>query len=418
MKLIELHILQSFPVSCLNRDDVGSPKSAVFGGVTRARLSSQSLKRAIRLDFNEAQYGNPFHTERTKLAHEGLAKLLEAGGMTAKSAADVALEVLSSLVDKGGAAKSKTDKNDRVNMPALIWLSPGQISKAADAILKNKDLIIEATEKLFAAKANIEKKSKAEAEKEQKAASTILNKALKSVAESIQKAGISDAADIAFFGRMVANDATLNVEAASMFSHALSTHATSNEIDFFTAVDDVKHQRGEEDETESEDSGAAMVGTLEFNSATYYRYTAINLDLLFREKSDRLREGHLSKIESQDDRKALLRAFITAILTSVPGARKNSMNGNTAPVEVLGIRKDKGQPLQLVNAFEAPVEGKVKGKATGFASPSKTAMESHFDELEKTWGPQGAPYWLSKINADEGKSKLDSFLDQLLSGDV
>jgi CRISPR system Cascade subunit CasC len=40
MKLIELHILQSFPVSCLNRDDVGAPKQAIFGGATRARISS------------------------------------------------------------------------------------------------------------------------------------------------------------------------------------------------------------------------------------------------------------------------------------------------------------------------------------------------------------------------------------------
>lgn len=29
--IIEFHILQSFPVSCLNRDDTGSPKSCVIG---------------------------------------------------------------------------------------------------------------------------------------------------------------------------------------------------------------------------------------------------------------------------------------------------------------------------------------------------------------------------------------------------
>ena len=48
MKHLELHIIQSVPVACLNRDDLNSPKTAVFGGVQRARVSSQSWKRAIR----------------------------------------------------------------------------------------------------------------------------------------------------------------------------------------------------------------------------------------------------------------------------------------------------------------------------------------------------------------------------------
>ena len=52
-KKIEFHILQSFPVSCLNRDDVGSPKTAVIGGVTRARVSSQCWKRAVRLSLRD-----------------------------------------------------------------------------------------------------------------------------------------------------------------------------------------------------------------------------------------------------------------------------------------------------------------------------------------------------------------------------
>ena len=48
MKHLELHIIQSVPVACLNRDDLNSPKTAIFGGVQQARVSSQSWKRAIR----------------------------------------------------------------------------------------------------------------------------------------------------------------------------------------------------------------------------------------------------------------------------------------------------------------------------------------------------------------------------------
>ena len=82
---------------------------------------------------------------------------------------------------------------------------------------------------------------------------------------------LKDAADISIFGRMVANDHSLTVEAASMFSHALSTHKVDNEIDFFSAVDDLQTK---------DESGAGITSTLEFNSATYYRFAALNLDML------------------------------------------------------------------------------------------------------------------------------------------
>ena len=65
---------------------------------------------------------------------------------------------------------------------------------------------------------------------------------------------------------------SLTLEGAAMFSHALSTHKTENDLDFFSAVDDRKPK--------GDDAGAGMIGTLEFNSAVYYRYAAVNLDLL------------------------------------------------------------------------------------------------------------------------------------------
>ena len=105
---------------------------------------------------------------------------------------------------------------------------------------------------------------------------------------------------------MVANDPSLNVEAASMFSHALSTHKASNKVDFYSAVDDVKQRHGIDDETDASDAGAGIIGSLEFNSATYYRYIAINLDLLAK-------PSHLGGL-SADERKDILRAFIDSIL--------------------------------------------------------------------------------------------------------
>jgi len=192
MKLIELHILQSFPVSCLNRDDVGSPKSATFGGVNRARISSQCLKRAARTHAKEHFAAlKKFEGIRSRLIvpqfEAALAELDVPDPR--KVATDIANEL--SKID----AKNKT--GDEVT--TAVFLSPGEIKEIAAAIAGGKE-----------------------------------------IKKAIKDAKRLDAADIALFGRMIANDSSLNVEAAAMFSHALSTHKVETDLDFFSAVDDRK----------------------------------------------------------------------------------------------------------------------------------------------------------------------------------
>ncbi len=337
MKLIELHILQSFPVSCLNRDDVGSPKSAVFGGVQRARLSSQCLKRAARLASSEDSPS--FSGIRSRLLRDSFIEALQAEGMDSAKSAESAKAICELF--------SKIDSKNEAQVTTAVYLSPSEIRDIAKAIAGGEDL--------------------------------------KKAAKNAQRL---DAADIALFGRMIANDATLNVEGAAMFSHALSTHKASNEIDFFTAVDDRK--------TDAEDAGAGMMGTLEFTSATYYRYAAINLDLLTT-------DTHLGKLTSEE-RRAILATFIQAVLTAVPGARKNSMNAATLPFEVLGIVKEKGQPIQLVNAFETPV----RASGGGLNAASLEAMKAELEKLTTTWAIQQNEIWLSEVG-------INSFLENLTS---
>lgn len=331
MKLIELHILQSFPVSCLNRDDVGAPKSATFGGVPRARLSSQCLKRAIREyaqdNLPEARFGG----ERTKLIVQPLAAALEKNGLDAKAAMDHATHI----ADKLAKLDAKSVKAGEVpQVGTLIFLAPDEIDGIA---AKVAELVIAGT-----AKADYERK---------------LDKFAKD-------AGLMDGADIALFGRMAASMPSLTLEGAAMFSHALSTHKTENDLDFFSAVDDRKPK--------GDDAGAGMIGTLEFNSAVYYRYAAVNLDLLFD-------ADHLGKLAT-DERKKVIGAFIEATALAVPGARKNSMNASVPPSYVLGIYKEAGQPVQLINAFEAPVRG------TGLVDASRKALEAHYASLKTAWG--------------------------------
>jgi len=332
MKLIELHILQSFPVSCLNRDDVGAPKSAVFGGVTRARISSQCLKRYIR-ELAKAEYPKGRFTGiRTKLIAAEIQKALEDRH---KVPATRALEMACAVAGVLNKREGKPLPADDPELETLFFASPNQITALADLAFTE-----------FGTNGEIKADKK-------KFVKTCLD------------AGVHDAADIALFGRMVATDSSLTLEGAAMFSHALSTHRADNDIDFFSALDEKKDK--------AEDAGAGMIGTLEFTSAVYYRYIGLNLGLL----GD---DHHLGAL-SAEDRRTVVDTFLRAAVLAVPGARKNSMNANTLPGYVLGLVKNKGQPLQLINAFEKPVFSK-----DGLMTSSIAALKEHHEQLKNTWG--------------------------------
>ena len=338
MNLIELHILQSFPVSCLNRDDVGAPKSAVFGGVTRARLSSQCLKRAARTFAREEYPEAEFNGIRSRRLVEPFVAAFQKAGLSATDAA--------AKTDEVRGALSKIDGKNAKLVTTAVFLSPGEIEQIAADV----------------------------------AGGTEPKKAVK-------KANRLDSADIALFGRMIANDASLNVEAAAMFSHALSTHEATNDIDFFSAVDERKTDA-------DEDAGAGMIGTLEFTSAVYYRYAALNLDLL-------VKPTHLGGM-TPEQRRAVVAAFLRAVLLAVPGARKASMNAATRPGYVLGVAKEKGQPLQLVNAFLKPAKAGLEA--------ARDAMKAHHENLKRVWSIETKP---EAELAEDGATTLDNFVSTL-----
>jgi CRISPR system Cascade subunit CasC len=319
MKHLELHIIQSVPVACLNRDDLNSPKTAVFGGVQRARVSSQSWKRSIREMAKELS-PEQFKGERTRLMFEPLLKAMEAVGLSAIDADDGAKKIIDALV------KLDTKSTDKVKSTTLYFMSPLELATLAKAYAETKDA--------------------------------------KKTLKSVDAKSLKDAADISLFGRMVANDHSLTVEAASMFSHALSTHKVDNEIDFFAAVDDLQPK---------EESGAGMTSTLEFNSATYYRFAALNLDMLADEE-------HLGSL-TREERQSVVRTFVSATVKAIPGARKNTMNGNTLPAYVLGVVREKGHPVQLVNAFETPVRS-----SQGYVVKSVELLKAEYAKLTDTWG--------------------------------
>ncbi len=302
---IEYHILQSFPVTCLNRDDVGAPKSAVVGGTPRARVSSQCWKRQVRLAMQD--FGIKLGVRTKKVA-----------------------ELLADAMQRAGADET------------AAGLCAGKIA----AVLSDDTLLfISATEAdAFAAYAR-ELGFDAAAVKEKelgKVGKKALNPAI-------------DALDIALFGRMVAKAPDMNVEAAASFAHAISTHKVTNEVEFFTALDDLQ-----------DEPGSAHMGSLEFNAATYYRY--ISLDL-----------GQLAQTLGPDaDLKAAIEAFTKALFVAVPAARQTTQSG-ASPWEFAKVLVRRGQRLQV------PFETAVKAQG-GYLQPSISALKDYLGKKEKLSG--------------------------------
>lgn len=335
MRHIELHILQSFPVSCLNRDDLNSPKTAVFGGAQRARVSSQCWKRAVREQAKE-ECPKLFTGQRGRLLVEPLRDALIEEGFDTGKALEAAKDIADHLA-KFDAEEAKKD-GGKLRVKTAFFTSGSEIAKLAKAYKEKKDA--------------------------------------KKAAKEISPEDFKDAADIVLFGRMVANDSSLNIEGAAMFNHALSTHKVDNDIDFFSA----------KEEFPNDDPGAAHTSTLEFNSATYYRFAALNLDMLFD-------KDHLACLDHKE-RKAVVNAFLKATLQAVPVARRNSMNGNVFPNYALCVIREKGHPVQLVNAFEEPVFSK-----NGVVKKSIELLEKEYDGLKETWGVEA----VSEIKMPEKK---------------
>ena len=356
MKHLELHILQSVPVACLNRDDLNSPKTAVFGGVQRARVSSQSWKRAIRELAKEAA-PNLFKGNRTRRMVFALKNCLIEKGIDAECSIAIA-EQVADIVE---TLDSKKDEDGFHKIKTLLFFSDAEYDAIANTIVNSEDVSAALTELSDALKQEGKDAEKGKSEALKKMEKT-LNKG--AIAKAIKGAQLKDAGDIALFGRMVANDHSLQVDGASMFTHALSTHKAANEIDFFAAVDDLQS---------ASESGAGMTSTLEFNSATYYRFAALNLGVL----AD---NGYLGSM-TKEERREVVRTFLESTIKAIPQARKNTMNGNTMPVYVLGVVRENGHPLQLVNAFESPVRS-----SNGYTLESINRMNAEYADLKDTWG--------------------------------
>ncbi|MFC6180752.1 type I-E CRISPR-associated protein Cas7/Cse4/CasC [Lactiplantibacillus daowaiensis] len=308
---IDLNVLQTVPSSNLNRDDTGAPKTALYGSVNRARVSSQSWKRAIREAFKQDDISTGVRTKDVVAMLVTALKRLNPA-LNDEDAMSKADEILIDAKIKN--KNNSKNKNKDKQLDALLFTSPGQIAKVAQYATDNEKLN---------------------------------DKELKDIWKHDQSL------DLALFGRMVANNPELNVDASAQVAHAISTHEVIPEFDYFTALDDRKPE---------DTNGAAMLGSIAFNSATLYRYANLNMNELVK------------NLNSENAIKGAV-AFIKDFILSMPTGKQNTFANKTLPSYVMiTIRTD--TPVNLVSAFEEPV-----APNNGYIKPSIVRFE---DEYETT----------------------------------
>lgn len=368
--IVEIHALQNFAPSNLNRDDTGAPKDALFGGSRRARVSSQCTKRAVREFFKVANSG--WVADRTKRIVDALITRLsekmkdtpDFSGENVAKAVEVAISCLGAK-DK----KVKVDKERKTDV--LLFLSPKEI----DAL---ENVISEAIPDLLKAK--------------------IPDQVVKSLNDSIDgenKARLS--VDVALFGRMLAVMPEKNQYAACQVAHSISTHAVEREFDFYTAVDDLKPE---------DTAGADMMGTVEFNSACFYRYAVVDWEKL------------LSNLQGDADLPAKgLRAFLEGFVLAEPTGKQNTFAAHNAPEFVAITVRRNAAPRNLANAFETAIRVR---KDESLTRRSAEALVQKAKILQAAYGGDEKTFVLDLTGAKldgfgSGASSLQELLDAAMA---
>jgi CRISPR system Cascade subunit CasC len=334
---IELHIIQNFAPSNLNRDDTGSPKSCDFGGYRRARISSQAIKRAIRDEFKEKRL-----LDRAELAIRSKRFVEEIANRLANRGRS--FEEAKAVVEAALAGPDIRLSSDGEKTEYLLYLGEREVEQIAQFAERNWDALV-------ASAAGQKKKGEAKDDQTKRLA-----------AEFKQLLDGGKAADLALFGRMLADLPDKNIDAACQVAHAISTHQVNMDFDYYTAVDDLKPE---------ETAGADMIGTVEFNSACFYRYA--NIDL--RQLRDNL--GGDSELARKT-----VRAFLEASRDAIPTGKQNSFAAQNPPSFVFAVVRESGF-WSLANAFVKPVRPR---SDDDIVQLSVDALIQHWADLTSMYG--------------------------------
>lgn len=349
--ILEIHVLQNFAPSNLNRDDTGAPKECEFGGVRRARISSQCIKRSVRNypAFKEkVRFAGGDLGLRTRLLMSELLKGFKDVGKV-DNAESVACQVIEML-----GLKLK----DKEKTEYLLYLGKEEIERIVKTVVeywdtfdpKDKDLI----------------------------------KMLKSCSSGAY------AADIAMFGRMAAGAENINVNAACQVAQAISVNRVDMEMDYFTAVDDLLPE---------DTVGAGMIGMVEFNSSCFYRYSLIDIDLL---------KNNLGY--NNDLLSASVLGFAESFVKAIPTGKQNSMSAHNPPSYVGFILKNDNFASSFANAFVKPVKP-MDGKS--LSEKACESIREYKEKLKSMYGVENIIHESAMCEFDKEIVPLSSMLTEL-----
>lgn len=233
---LTLHIVNSVPWSNLNRDDTGTPKRLTHGGVLRGQLSSQSIKRAARTDYETKSLN-------TSVRSGNLAQLVAERAHELNPSGDEKAYLREGRNLIGKLTKEAAEEKEAGRS---AWLSSEEIEAAALRIAGD-------------------------------------------TGDAFVTAGRTGSLAIAAFGRMFANDPDKGTEAAVSVSPAVSTHKAMIETDYFSTVDD---RPGED-----QGKGATFLGISQFINGVFYRTVTIDKDQLRKSWSGIERDDARSNLE-------------------------------------------------------------------------------------------------------------------------
>ncbi len=328
--LVEIHMIQNHAPSNLNRDDTGSPKDCLFGEALRARISSQCVKRSIRRSELFASELAEHLAVRTRRLPQEVKKALLERGSTQDEAELVALKV-------SGLGSGK--ESDALETRQLVFLDPAEVSTLASQAKRLLDRLGADQFRLL------------KTEDFEKELAGVLPRSV----------------DIALFGRMTTSAFFEDVQASIQVAHPFSTHRVEKQFDYFTAVDDLVE--------EADEVGAGMIGDVEFNSATYYKYFSLHWEGFVRNLG--------GTDESAETAATALKAFLQAAALTTPTGKQNSFAAHNPPDAVLVEVKERNVPISYANAFVKPVH---PGRDEDVVQASIAALGTYRKQVNAAYG--------------------------------
>jgi CRISPR system Cascade subunit CasC len=364
---VELHMIQNFAPSCLNRDESNVPKDCTFGDVRRARISSQCLKRFIR-----------WHPEFTKLVgHEPSLLTKKTKKEVAGGRPDLRLKGLADL-DLERWDDPKVDAAlDRFLSEIVLPVAGGetkvQLFLGRDEVERMVARLKEKWSDLLALADQLALERPKNDKKKQKAMDDEAARLTKALTDGLKVR--TKATDVALFGRMIAKKPDLEKDAACQVAHAISTHRVDMSDDFYTAVDDLKEL--------TEEQGASMMGHIDFNSSCYYRFAVIETgQLVCNLEGDKCLA------------KRAIEGFIRASVAAIPSGKQNSFAALNTPCFAMIVVRDGGAPWALHNAFEQPVRVNPYNPSDDepLSDKSITRLDQYVGRLRAVYGENGQKF--------------------------